>query len=292
MLIDTHCHVHFNAYRDDMDDVITRTLEKGVLMMTVGTQKDTSRRGLEVAERYEGLWATVGLHPNHLTQQAFWDDDELPPDQQPNTIIKTRAERFDASSYLELARHPKCVAVGECGLDSYRIPEGAEFEEVMRVQEAALRGQFDVATQAGLPVVVHCRDAHERQAQIIKEYTDAGKLTRRGVIHCFTGTMEEAQRYLDEDFYISFTGIITFPPRKGEGDLSAVQKVVRELPLERMLVETDAPYLTPIPYRGKRNEPWYVQFVAQKVAELKGISVEEVAEATTANAKALFGLET
>lgn len=291
MLIDTHCHVHFNAYKDDMDDVIKRTLDKGVFMITVGTQKDTSRLGLEVAERYDGLWASVGLHPNHLTKQEFWDDEELPPQEQPNSIIRTRAETFDPAYYLALAKHPKCVAIGECGLDYYRIPVDQEVQEVKEAQEVALRGQFDVATQAGLPVIIHCRDAHGRQAELIEEYVSAGKLARRGVVHCFTGTLEEARRYLDLGFYISFTGIITFPPRKGEGSVSPLQQVVRDVPLASILVETDAPYLTPIPHRGKRNEPWYVQFVAEKVAELKSISVEEVAEMTTQNARQLFGLK-
>lgn len=291
MLIDTHCHVHFNAYKDDMNEVIERTLAKGVFMITVGTQKDTSRYGLEVASLHEGLWASVGLHPNHLTKQEFWDDDELPPQQQATGIIKTRAEVFDSEVYRELAKHPKCVAIGECGFDYYRIPDGADVEEVKRAQAYALRGQFDLATEMHLPVLIHCRDAHDPQAALIKEYVDAGKLKRRGVIHCFTGSMEEAQRYIDLGFFISFTGIITFPARKGEVDadgLSPLQCVVRDVPLEWMLVETDAPYLTPISFRGKRNEPWYVEFVAAKVAELKGTSLQEVVEQTTENAKKLF----
>jgi TatD DNase family protein len=291
MLYDTHCHVHFNAYKNDMDDVIKRTLQKGVFMITIGTQKDTSRSGLEIASRYDGLWASVGLHPNHLTRQAFWDDEELPPEEQATDLIRTRAETFDPVYYRELARHPKCVAIGECGFDYYRIPNDVDVEEIKRVQEAAVRGQFDTASETDLPVIVHCRDAHEMQTRVIREYVDAGKLARRGVVHCFTGTFEEARVYIDLGFYISFTGVITFPPRKGEADeegLSPLHRIIRALPLEKILVETDAPYLTPIPFRGKRNEPWYVQFVAEKVAELKQVSVEEVAEQTTANAKKLF----
>lgn len=292
MLIDTHCHIHFNAYKDDMDEVIRRTLDNGVFMITVGTQKDTSRAGLEVAERYEGLWASVGLHPNHLTKQEFWDDDELPPKDQPNGIIKTRAEVFDPAYYLELAKHPKCVAIGECGLDYYRIPEDADAQEVKRIQEETVRAHFDVATQADLPVIIHCRDAHDRQAQLIAEFVEAGKLTRRGVVHCFTGTIEEARRYLDLGFYISFTGIITFPPRKNEFTSPSKGEVgvVQEVPLDRLLIETDSPYLTPVPFRGKRNGPLYVRYVAQKVAEIKGLDVDEVARQTTQNAKTLFSL--
>lgn len=296
-MIDTHSHVHFNAYKNDMDEVIKHSLSHGVQMITVGTQSDTSRKGLEVAERYEGLWASVGLHPNHLHQQTFWDGDELPEEQQATGKIKTRAEVFNPALYRELASHPKCVAIGEFGLDYYRIPEGYDKQQVIDDQVAACRAQLDLADEMNLPVIIHCRDAHERQYAILKEYVDAKKLPARGVIHCFTGTQEEAERYIDLGFYISFTGIITFPGKKhspltkgGERgvELTPLQNVVRALPLESLFIETDAPYLTPVPHRGKRNEPWYVQHVAQKIAELKNITVEEVDRVTTQNAKTLF----
>lgn len=280
-LIDSHCHVHFNAYKDDMDEVIKRTLDRGVFMITVGTQKDTSRKGLEVASRYEGVWATVGLHPNHTVEQEFWDDDELPSEEQATPKIKTRAERFDMAYYRELAKHPKCVGIGEFGLDYYRIPEGADREEVIRRQEETVRAQFDLATEVNKPVVIHCRDAYSRQAEMIREAIGEGKLDRCGVIHCFTGTLEEARAFLDLGFYISFSGILTFG--------KALQDVAKELPLDRLLVETDSPYLTPAPDRGKRNEPWRVEYVAQKLAELKGVSVEEVAEQTLSNTQRIFG---
>ena len=296
-LIDSHCHVHFRAYDADMDNVIKQTLEAGVFMITVGTQKDTSRMGLEVAERYEGVWATVGLHPNHLTKQEFFDEMELSPLPDLSTEalakveggsrgvgvpIKTREETFDMDVYRELARHPKCVAIGETGLDFYRIPEGVDVEMVKEKQRATVRAHFDLATELSLPVSIHCRDAYAEQAELIREYTQTGKLTRRGVIHCFTGTESEARAFIDLGFLISFSGIVTFGKN--------LQEVARALPLEKLLVETDAPYLTPAPDRGKRNEPWRVKYVAEKIAELKGISVEEVARVTTENAKALFRL--
>ena len=287
---DTHCHAHFNAYKTDMDAVIRRALRDGVRMILVGTQKDTSRHGLEVAEKYDGVWASVGLHPNHLCEQEFFDDDELPPESQATPKIKTRCELFDADYYRELVKHPKCVAIGECGLDYYRIPETADRAEVMKKQDVAVRAHFDLASESNKPVIIHCRDAHLDQQTIIREYVGAGKLARRGVVHCFTGTLAEAQAYITLGFLISFTGIITFPPRKAEGDLSALQKVVRDLPLEKLMIETDSPYLTPLPHRGKRNEPAYVEFVAQKIALLKGVSVEEVARVTTQNAQKLFGV--
>lgn len=281
-LIDSHCHVHFNAYKDDMDEVIRRTLKKGVFMITVGTQKDTSRTGLEIADRYDGMWATVGLHPNHTVEQEFWDDDELPPEEQATPKIKTRAEAFDMEYYRELVKYPKCVAIGEFGLDHYRIPEGVGRAEVIRRQEETVRAQFDLATQTNKPVVIHCRDAYPRQAEMIREAIGEGKLARRGVIHCFTGTLDEARAFLDLGFSISFSGILTFAKE--------LQAVAKELPLDRLLVETDSPYLTPAPDRGKRNEPWRVEYVAQKLAELKGATFDEVAEQTVKNTKQIFGL--
>jgi TatD DNase family protein len=308
--IDTHCHVHFNAYKNDMDDVISRSISKGVHMITVGTQSTTSANGLKAAERFDGLYATVGLHPNHLCEQEFVDEMET----EGTTVIggptagrraadgtgmggevfsskiKTRCERFDRDYYLGLARHPKCVAIGECGLDYYRLPEHHDRDEVIAAQKEAVRAHFDLATEAGLPVVIHCRDAHADQLAVIREYVAANKLPRRGVVHCFTGTLEEARAYVDLGFLISFTGVITFPARKSEGLISPLQTVARDLPLEHIMIETDAPYLTPVPHRGERNEPWMVEFVAAKIAELKGIPIEEVGRITSENAKRLFGI--
>ena len=290
-MIDTHCHVHFNAYKDDMDEVIRRTLEKGVLLVTVGTQATTSANGLKAAERYDGMWATVGLHPNHLCEQEFFDEQESDAAEPVAPVkIRTRCETFDHAAYLKLARHPKCVAIGECGLDYYRLPENVDRDETIAKQKATVRQHFDLAHEAGLPVVIHCRDAHADQTDIIREYVEAGKLQRRGVIHCFTGTLEEAKAYVGLGFLISFTGVITFPPRKADGPISPLQTVVRDLPLEHMMIETDAPYLTPVPHRGERNEPWMVRFVAEKISDLKKVSLEEVDRVTTENAKRLFGI--
>lgn len=290
MLIDTHAHVHFAAYKEDMHEVITRALQQDVHMITVGTQKDTSQKAIETAERYEGVFAAIGLHPNHLHKQAFFDENELGASSSATPKIHTRQERFDGDLYRSMARHPKVVAIGECGFDFYRLPEGVEVSDARVIQEEAVRAQFDLATKVEKPVIIHCRDGHADQVRVIEEYLKAGKLTRRGVVHCFTGTREEAEKYHALGFLTSFTGIITFPPRKHEGAISPLQEVVRDLPLSMMMVETDAPYLTPVPHRSERNEPAYVRFVAQKIAELKGISFEEVAEVTTANAKRLFGI--
>ena len=279
--IDVHAHAHFNAYKEDMDEVITRSLDQGVGMILIGTQKNTSKKGVEVAQQYENVWSSVALHPNHLFPVHI-DEGEVP--------FKTREEKFDYEYYKQLAQQPDVVAIGECGLDWYRIPDGKDIEVVKQKQYQVFRQHLDLCEELNLPVIVHCRDAHDDCADILQEYVEAGKLSRRGLIHCFTGTLEEAQRYIALGFYISFTGIITFPPRKDEGDMSPLQRVVQEIPLECITIETDAPYLTPHPYRGKLNEPAYVQHVGEKIAELKGVSVEEVRHVMMKNSTKLFQL--
>lgn len=282
MLVDTHCHAHFRGYGEGREPVARRALEAGVRMITVGTNLATSREALAFAEAHEGTWATVGLHPNHAVSSPYHDKDEqaeAPP---------ADGERFDAEAFRALAAHPKCVAIGECGLDYYRL-EGDAADAKAR-QDAALRAQFDLATEAGKPVVIHCRDAHADLTALIAAYVGQGRMARRGVIHCFTGTLAEARAYAELGFLLSFSGIITFPPRKGEGPLSALQLVVQALPLASILLETDAPYLAPVPFRGTQNEPALVRHVAEKVAQLKGATFEEVARETSRNAERAFGI--
>lgn len=278
-LIDTHCHVHFNAYKDDRDEVIRRGLSAGVKMITVGTQKDTSRVAVETAREYDGLWASVGLHPNHLTAMEF-DEDEMP--------VKTRTESFDKEYYRALASDPKVVAIGECGLDYYRLPANVPIEDVKKTQEETFRQHVELAVELKKPLIVHCRDAHDDVLRILDEYVRTPTHQCVGVIHSFTGTWHDAERHLEQGFHIGINGIVTFPPRKGASD--PLPDVVRRIPLDRLLLETDAPYLTPIPFRGKRNEPAHVRFVAEKIAELHNVSVEEVARQTTQNARTLFNL--
>jgi TatD DNase family protein len=256
-----------------MDVVIRRSLDDGVFMITVGTQNDTSRYGLEVAEKYEGVWATVGLHPNHLVKQEFHDEDEI-------ATIKTREEKFDVELYRSLAMHPKCVGIGENGLDFYRIPEGHEADEIKSNQIATARAHFDLATEMNLPLSIHTRDAYKEQEKLIAEYVGAGKISKRGVIHCFSGSLEQAMNFIDLGFCVSVTGIVTFS--------KDLQKVVRGIPLEKLLIETDAPYLSPAPERGKRNEPWKVKYIVQTIAEIKGTSTEEVGRITLQNTLDLF----
>ena len=280
--IDSHCHVHFEAYKNDMDDVVRRNLEAGVGMITVGTQSTTSKKGIELAERYENVWATIGLHPNHVHKQAFFDENELPPEEQPNAEIKTRAESFDPAYYRELAVHPKVVAIGECGLDYYRLPEDQDREVLISDQKREFAAQLAFATEVAKPLVIHCREAHADQAELLEAEIKRGGIAKRGVIHSFTGTALEAARYRELGFSVGFNGILTFS--------KSLQEVVREIPLSQILLETDAPYLTPPPHRGKRNEPQNVVFIAELIAQIKGITVEEVANATREQTITLFGL--
>jgi TatD DNase family protein len=190
--------------------------------------------------------------------------------------IKTREEKFDPERYRELCKDEKVVAIGEIGLDYYHNAENKN------LQREALLEQLNLAESVNKPVILHCREAHNDLLEILKNWTKFGNKEIRGVVHSFSGRLPQAQEYLDMGFYLGFNGIITFA--------RDYDRVVKEIPVDRLVVETDCPYLTPIPFRGKRNEPSYVKYVAEKVAEIRGISVEEVAETTTRNAKKLFGI--
>lgn len=280
-LVDTHCHVHFAAYQNDADEVASRARAANITMITIGTQSTTSANAVAFARTHAGVYAAVGLHPNHLHRMPI-DEDELP-------AFHTRAETFDMDFYRALAADEKVVGIGETGFDYYRLPEGVPLEEVKAKQEATFRQHLDLCTEIGKPVIVHCRDAHADVLRIFEEYLAAGKLARRGVLHCFTGTIEEAAAYTKLGFYISLSGISTFPAKKNQTE-NSLHAVARIVPPDQLLIETDSPYLTPPPHRGERNEPLYVQFVAQHLAAALGVSYEDFAARTTANAKRLFSI--
>ncbi len=276
-LIDIHAHVNFNAFRLDGDEVVRRTLAEQVGMIMVGSQIDTSRRAVEYAKRYpEGVWAAVGLHPIHLVSFEV-DASEL--GEMGNKSVpgfQTRPEKFDHDTYLEIAKHEKTVAIGECGLDYYRV--GQSHEE-KTLQHNTLREQIRLAREVKKPLIIHCRNAYDDLYRILQE-EQAGDVG--GTIHFFVGSWDDAQKFLSLGFHLSFTGVITFARNYDE--------VVKNAPLNRIMVETDAPYVAPVPHRGKRNEPLYVKDIAIKVAELRGVSYEEIAHATTQNARVLFKL--
>ncbi|HBV33452.1 TPA: hydrolase TatD [Patescibacteria group bacterium] len=275
-MIDTHCHLNFKAFKDDADEVIKRAHDAGVTrIINVGSQWDTSARGVSMAEEREGLYAAIALHPIHLYEQEV-DEEE--------THFTTRAEVFDYDKYKKLAlESKKVVAIGECGLDYYHFPKGENIEEVKKKQADSFQQHIDLATELNLPLIIHCREAYDDLFQILNEAVKAGKLPGRGVNHCFLGTREQAKKFLDLGFYLSFTGIITFKNASPE-----LLEVVKETPLDKIMVETDAPYLAPHPYRGKRNEPAYVVEVANKIAELKEVDFKIVLDMTTKNAEYLF----
>jgi TatD DNase family protein len=280
--IDAHAHINFNAYKDDAEEVIRRASEDGTGMLAVGSQSTTSERAVDYAEAHEHIWAVVGLHPTHLFEQ-YVDEHEIQ--------YRSRSETFDAAFYRALCdRSKKTVGIGECGLDYYRLPENAPLAEIKKKQHETFRMHLDLALERDLPVMIHCRDAHGDLATVLEAYAAAGNPVR-GDIHCMTGTRADAERYLALGFYISFTGIITYPPRAAEkASGETLQNVVRDVPLDRLLIETDAPYLAPVPHRGKRNEPGYVKHVGEQVAAIKGVPVEEVERQTLENTKKLFRL--
>ena len=275
VLIDTHAHVNFNAFKDDADEVIGRSLAGGVQMINVGSQYSTSKRAVEMAEKYEsGVYAAIGLHPIHLADGIFktkLDEEEV--------IIPTKNEEFDSEKYKKLAKSSKVVAIGEIGLDYYYRPKTkTKLEEFKELQRTVLCKQLDLAKELNLPVIFHCRSAHNDLINEIRSRDEIGSPKIRGVIHCFTGTWEEAKKYLEMGFYLGFNGIIF------KLDLN---DVIKKTPLERIVLETDCPYLTPKPMEG-RNEPLYVKYVAEKISELKNVSIEEISQATTQNARKLF----
>jgi TatD DNase family protein len=268
MLIDTHAHVNFKPLKDDSEAVIKRALDENIWVINVGSQYSTSKRAVEMAEKYEtGVYASVGLHPDHLKDQEFEEE---------GIMVKTAVEKFDREKYAELARSKKVVAIGETGLDYYHGEENKED------QIATFKEEIKLAVELDLPVMVHCRNAYKDILDVITEEKKKYGAKLRGTIHSYLGRLSYAQEFNKLGFLISFNGIITYA--------RDYDKVIKNIPLEYILTETDCPWLTPIPYRGERNEPAYVKFVAEKIAELKNVGILEVEKATVENAKSLFDI--
>ncbi len=273
MYFDAHTHSHFAAFENDWKEVIDRALAKNVWMINVGTQADTSKSAIEVAYGYkEGVYATVGLHPIH-TEKSYHDANEL-GDSEEAKGFTSRGEEFDYAAYLKLAEDPKVVAIGECGLDYYRLSE-----ETRKRQEATFLGHVELAHEVKKPLMIHCRNAFADLIRILGAAKDSLN-DQPGVIHFFTGTPEDAKQLLDLGFSFTFGGVITFARDYDE--------VIKTIPIDRILSETDAPYVTPVPYRGKRNEPAYVVEVVKKLAELKNIEVDRMEAYIFDNAKHIF----
>jgi TatD DNase family protein len=283
ILIDTHCHLNFKDFKDDADEVITRTLAGETDMILVGSEFKTSSRAVDYTNKYDsGVYAAIGLHPIHLENVLAENHDE-------NGDYKfvTHAEEFNYDAYYNLAKeNKKVVAIGEIGLDYFHIDKNQDTAAVKEKQRTILKQLLLLAHNLDLPVIIHCREAHEDLLPLLKEFKEKYKKDDKrewGVIHCFSGDEALAREYIVLGLKISFTGLITFAHNWDE--------VIKNIPLEKIMIETDAPYMAPIPYRGKRNEPLYVRYVAEKIAELKGLKFEEVAEKTYQNAKDLFGID-
>jgi len=256
MLIDTHCHLNFEAFQKDYQAVAKRCQERGMKIVTVGSQMETSKRAADMAHEFDFVFAAVGLHPTHLSDEEFVKEE-----------------------YLKLAKDNKVVAIGETGLDYYQMWADSKEEEAKakEVQKELLKKHLALAREAGLPVILHCRDAYEDLIAFMKE-----KKGVSAVVHCFLANRPIAKQFLDLGFFLGFTGIITFT------DDQELFEVVKETPLEKMFIETDSPYLAPAAFRGKRCEPIYVEEVAKKIAQLKNIPVEKVIEQTGKNAEEFF----
>ncbi|MFC0559571.1 TatD family hydrolase [Halalkalibacter alkalisediminis] len=254
MLFDTHVHLNADQFDEDLEEVITRAKEAGVeTMVVVGFDEKTINRALSLIETYDFLYAAVGWHP----------------------VDAVDMEEKHLVWLEELSAHPKVVALGEMGLDYHWDKSPKD------VQKEVFRKQIQLAKKVKLPIVIHNRDADQDIVDILKE-EEAHEVG--GIMHCFGGSVEIAQECLRMNFHISLGGPVTFKNAKRP------KQVAKEIPLDRLLIETDCPYLAPHPYRGKRNEPALVKLVAEQIAELREMEYEQIAEQTTINAKKLFGI--
>lgn len=281
---DAHTHVQFSGFDADRDAVIQRALDAGVRMVNVGTQKDTSRAAVALAHEYPDgmLYAAVGLHPVH-TSRSHHDVDELGGGEGAKAFT-SRGETFDVDYYRALARDPATVAIGECGLDYFHFNDDEPRDVQVEKQKAAFLAQIGLSKEVGKPLMIHCRNAFADLIEFIRPH--AHELPP-GVVHFFTGTPDDARALLELGFSFTFGGAITFPPRKGM-EQGSYDEVIKLIPVDRILSETDAPYVAPMPFRGKRNEPAYVANIVAPLAELKKISTDEMKEQIWRNARRIF----
>jgi TatD DNase family protein len=264
LLVDTHCHLNFDLFDGDRDQVVARARQAGVeRMVNPGVDVETSRSAVQLAARFPEVYAAIGLHPNDILD---WDE---------NLLVAIR----------DLAAGPKVVAIGEIGLDYYWDKTPHE------LQKQVFRRQLELAAGLNLPVIIHSRNASPQDPQAILDILDIledwqsqqePSSNPLGVLHSFSSDLDSARKAIELNFLIGITGPVTFR------NAPELRQLVKELPLEKLLIETDAPFLTPHPFRGKRNEPGYVKLVAEKLAEIHNLPYEEIADITTSNAGRLF----
>lgn len=283
--IDTHAHVNINAFKEDAKAVILKCEEEGVAMINIGTQRDTSKRAVELAREFKNCFAVVGLHPIH-TSASYHDEQELGENMKAFT---SRGEEFDTTYYRDLATDKKVVAIGECGLDYYRLEK-----DTKAVQEKAFIAQIELANELNLPLMIHTRDAKGNSASVKAEvgvgnvYDDTYEILKTYAkvpfnVHFYAGTYEQAKKFFDIGGSVSFTGVITFA--------KDYEEVVKNSPLDLIHAETDCPYVAPVPYRGQRCEPWMVKEVYKKIATIKNEDEDSVREQLITNANKLYHLK-
>ncbi len=262
MLIDTHCHLNFQAFENDLEEVINSAKKEGVEKIIIpGAKIDSSEKAIVIANKYDGCYAAIGIHPHHVSD-----------------VLR---EKLAA-----LAKNKKTVAIGECGMDYFEYqktvhPENIITPQIKEQQKELLKIHLEVAVEFGLPVILHCREAFIDMLPLVEEFKKANS-NLQGVFHCFGGSEKDLEKVLSMGFYVGFDGNTTFK------NADNLRFLVKLSPLDKILIETDSPYLTPEPHRGKRNEPKNVKIVGEEIAVIKGISVEKTEEVTTKNAEKLF----
>ncbi len=278
--IDIHSHLHFPDYNIDREEVIGRALNKGVWMINIGTNKQTSEEVVSLAEKYkEGVYASIGLHPIHTDNSCCQERGEA-----------SSETEFDYEFYKKLAEHPKVVAIGECGLDFFHLDEESKQKQIDIFEK-----HIELALDVNKPLMLHIRDnplvneggnAYEKVLDILSKFNNQD-FNIRGNVHFFAGSLENAKRFLEMGFSLSFTGVITYPMGKNNPDY---EEIIKYAPLNRIMAETDAPYVAPIPYRGQRNESLYVVEVYKRIASIKDISIEEASSAIVDNSLKFFNI--
>lgn len=283
--IDIHAHINFKIFDESRDAIISRALDNDTWVINIGTQYDTSKKAVEMTNDYkDGIYSTIGLHPIH-TGASYHDESELGENGKEFT---SRGEVFDKEKYRELASQGKVVGIGECGLDYYHMG----FESVEK-QKIAFISQIELANELDIPLMLHIRNSDENLStnayqdvlDLLKKYSKV-----KGVVHFFAGTLEDAKAFIDFGFYISFAGVITYPSRKNSPRPINYEEIIKELPLDRIMADTDSPYVAPVPHRGTQNEPVYVADIVKKIAEIKGLPVADVASQIVLSAKKLFNI--
>jgi len=268
-LVDTHAHMQFTDYNEDRVEVIQQALDIGIWIINAGSSLENSKEGIKLAEEYEqGVYTTVGIHPNEA------------------------GEDFNKEKMRLLALHPKCVAIGECGLEYPSRARLAEigFSEIdnKETQAELFMHHINLSHETEKPLVIHCRDAYEDLYEILKKNENLLIKDRPALMHFFSGSVVDAKKFLELGCIFSFGGAVTFPPKPNQTDFISLIKM---LPIQTIVLETDCPYVSPEPFRGKKNKPSYITYVAEKIAEIKGVNLQEIAEQTTKNALNFFAID-